>query len=259
MVRMPPWHGPVAGAARLLRAGVCSSGWQNASSIRMRASSWSTSPPVPRCTEAAASSTASSKHFARCFPEERNLELVHRLDRDTSGCLLLAKQPSCAAGAARRISRRDRREDLRRTRSRRVAAQTSDGAGAPREVRHALRRTSSARGSRMANPREPNSRSWRRRPPPVVEGASAHRAHASDPGALSGVRPPVIGDEKYATERQLAESRATGVQRLCLHARSVSIPIAGAMRRFEAPLPADFTRARGVCSAPRIMPTILDS
>src|SRR4030095_6653297 len=29
--------------------------------------------------------------FRALLPEERNLELVHRLDRDTSGCLLLAK------------------------------------------------------------------------------------------------------------------------------------------------------------------------
>ena len=37
-------------------------------------------------------------------PELKDLSLVHRLDRETSGCLVLAKTPQCAARAARALS-----------------------------------------------------------------------------------------------------------------------------------------------------------
>ncbi len=46
-------------------------------------------------------------------PDARFLELVHRLDRETSGLLLVAKTPQRARRAARRVARRTRREALR--------------------------------------------------------------------------------------------------------------------------------------------------
>ena len=68
-------------------------------------------------------------------------------------------------------------------------------------------------------------------------------------GKLDAASKEKLAAQLKEFERQLAESRATGVQRLCLHASSVSIPIAGGMRRFEAPLPEDFAAAWRLLSA----------
>ena len=48
-------------------------------------------------------------------PELKDLSLVHRLDRETSGCLVLAKTPQRSARIACKISRRGCREELPRT------------------------------------------------------------------------------------------------------------------------------------------------
>ena len=60
----------------------------------------------------------------------------------------------------------------------------------------------------------------------------------------------VVGDSKYASDEELAFSKALGVKRLCLHASSVALIDAnGRRRRFDAPIPDDFEAAWRALSA----------
>ena len=71
----------------------------------------STSRPDSPCTAAAASRSASIERLRHARPDAQFLELVHRLDRDTSGVLLVAKKR--AALTALHAQLRDGRVDKR--------------------------------------------------------------------------------------------------------------------------------------------------
>jgi len=248
VVRMPPWHGPVAGAPTPPSRGLLERLaeriiYQDASII-----------VVDKPAGTAVHGGSGIEHgiieaFRALLPEERNLELVHRLDRDTSGCLLLAKHRAALLelhGAFRdatvaktydvlvhgtwprklRTVRAHLEKYVTRSGERRVRVVAD---GKPARTEFSVVETANTATWLKAHPHTGRTHQIR-----VHCQVSDH---------------PVIGDEKYASERQLAESRATGVQRLCLHASSVSVPIAGAMRRFEAPLPGDFTAAWGLLRA----------
>jgi 23S rRNA pseudouridine955/2504/2580 synthase len=175
-------------------------------------------------------------------PDLPRLELVHRIDRDTSGCLVLAKSRSALLrlhaafreGEVRKTydvlvhgawPRRVRSVSLRlaryvtRSGERRVR---SELAGKPARTEFAVERTA-------------EQASWLRAHPHTGRTHQI-RVHCQ----MSGH--PVIGDEKYADDEQQALARAAGIRRLCLHARSIVFPGEPA-RRFEAPIPADLLRA----------------
>lgn len=247
-VRIPPWHGPIAGTPtppnrnlldRLAKRVI----YQDANII-----------VVDKPAGTAVHGGSGIEHgvieaFRALLPEERNLELAHRLDRDTSGCLLLAKH---------RTALLELHAAFRDT----TVAKTYDvivHGKWPRKLRTV-----------RAHLEKYVTRSGERRVRVVPEGKPARtefsivesaeratwvRAHPHT-GRTHQIRVhcqvsdhPVVGDEKYSSERQLAESRSTGVQRLCLHASSLSVPIAGSMRRFDAPLPEDFKAAWSLLSA----------
>lgn len=177
------------------------------------------------------------------FPNERRLELVHRLDRDTSGCLVLARKRSTllALHAAFRDG---------------TVAKTYDalvyGIWPPRlrAVRAELTRyvtRSGERRVRVASDGKPAytefsvrescaAASWINAYPHTGRTHQI-RVHCTTSGH------PLVGDEKYAADSQLSMSRALDVQRLCLHASALELPVDGALRRFAAPIPADFERA----------------
>ncbi len=247
-VRIPPWHGPIAGMPtppnrnlldRLAKRVI----YQDANII-----------VVDKPAGTAVHGGSGIEHgvieaFRALLPEERNLELAHRLDRDTSGCLLLAKHRTALL-------------ELHAAFRDATVAKTYDvivHGKWPRKLRTV-----------RAHLEKYVTRSGERRVRVVPEGKPARtefsivesvanatwvRAHPHT-GRTHQIRVhcqvsdhPVVGDPKYSSERQLAESRSTGVQRLCLHASSVSVPIAGSMRRFDAPLPEDFKAAWSLLSA----------
>ena len=53
----------------------------------------------------------------------------------------------------------------------------------------------------------------------------------------------VVGDEKYASEKELAADRGLRIQRLCLHAQYLRIATSEGVQAFESPLPRDFKAA----------------
>ena len=172
-------------------------------------------------------------------PHARRLELVHRLDRDTSGCLLVAKRRSTLASV---------HEALRQGRvHKRYLALTRGNFGGRRRRCDApllrVQRTSGDRVVRVDANGKPSATDFV--PVGIGEVASlvlarpitgrTHqiRVHAANLGA------PIAGDEKYGDRAFNRAMRTRGLKRLFLHAASIRIPSGDAWVEFEAPLPSD--------------------
>ena len=175
-------------------------------------------------------------------PDARELELVHRLDRDTSGCLILSKKRS-----ALRALHEALREGLMEKRYLALAA--GDWQGKARAVRLALRKNTLQSGERMVrvDPVEGKAAHTRFLPLERFRGAVLLQADL-DTGRthqirvhLQAIGHSVAGDEKYGDAIFNQRLRILGLQRLFLHAALVAFrhPQDGRPMRIEAPLPAD--------------------
>ena len=164
-------------------------------------------------------------------------ELVHRLDRDTSGCLAVAKRRSAllALHAAFREGGVRKRYDAV------VIGQWPD---AVRTVREPLRRYRMPNGERRVRvdpggdpartdfrviARSANAECTWVQAVPFTGRTHQIRVHAAWAGH------PINGDDKYV------RGRAAGAGRLMLHATELVLPVAGCTVRVRAPLPDDFT------------------
>ena len=182
-------------------------------------------------------------------PHARLLELVHRLDRDTSGLLLVAKKRTAltALHAALREGRvrkrylvlvRGRWRDERRT------------------VRLALHKFATRSGERRVRVDEEVGREavtvfrrrevWRDREPPLalLEAELATGRTHQIRVHLAALGFPLAGDDKYgdfAWNRALAKG---GLKRMFLHAWKLDFahPVTGEPMALESPLPADLAR-----------------
>ncbi|MBK8508891.1 MAG: RluA family pseudouridine synthase [Candidatus Competibacteraceae bacterium] len=172
--------------------------------------------------------------------EEPFLELAHRLDRETSGCLALARTPE----ALRRIQ-----DSLRsgQVEKRYLALARGYWNHGPREVDLPLRRNVLRGGERMVEATADGKPALTRfqpvslfKPASLLEArigtGRTHqiRVHAAEIGH------PLAGDDKYgdpAFDRWLAEQY--GLRRLFLHAHSLMLPLEGRDIAVSAPLPAE--------------------
>jgi 23S rRNA pseudouridine955/2504/2580 synthase len=177
------------------------------------------------------------------YPDERRLELAHRLDRDTSGCLVLARHRTALLElhAAFRDATVAKTYDAlvygawpRTVRTVRAHLERFVTRGGERRVR-VVTVGKSAR-TEFSIVASDEHASWVKAHPHTGRTHQI-RVHCQTSGH------PIVGDEKYAPDELLAYSRGAGVRRLCLHATSVALPIAGTVRRFEAPVPVDFAEA----------------
>jgi 23S rRNA pseudouridine955/2504/2580 synthase len=176
----------------------------------------------------------------------RELELVHRLDRDTSGCIVISKRRSALRElhALIREGGMDKRYlalivgELQRSTvvvdaplkknvlqggERMVQVDPDDGKPA-RTVFRRLSRFSSDAGMLTLVEAE------------LITGRTHQiRVHAGHLGT------PLAGDPKYGDETANRALKARGLSRLFLHASALSFQLAGADRphRVEAPLPDD--------------------
>ena len=175
-------------------------------------------------------------------PDARELELVHRLDRDTSGCLIFSKKRS-----ALRALHEALREGLMEKRYLALAA--GDWQGKVRSVRLALRKNTLQSGERMVrvDPVEGKAAHTRFLPLERFRGAVLLQADL-DTGRthqirvhLQAIGHSVAGDEKYGDAIFNQRLRILGLQRLFLHAALVAFrhPEDGRPMRIDAPLPAD--------------------
>jgi 23S rRNA pseudouridine955/2504/2580 synthase len=171
------------------------------------------------------------------------LGLAHRLDRDTSGCLLLAKSRPVLLGLHRAL--RDRQ--VKKVYSLVVMG---DWPRRVTTVRLPLERFSTASGERrvkVSSAGKPSRTDFE-----IAEHgrhgtllqARLHsgrthqiRVHAQASGHA------IAGDQKYAKPDQLALASELGVQRLCLHALELRITHQGRKLRLLAEPPDDFQEA----------------
>ena len=177
-------------------------------------------------------------------PQAPYLELVHRLDRDTSGCLLIAK---------RRSELRMLHEKLRNggVDKRYLLLVQGDWSQGPYRVDVALKKNLLKGGERVVRVnREGKAALTQFRYLEAYRGASlmeaelktgrthqirVHAAHASH---------PLAGDEKYGDAEFNRRMRGLGLKRLFLHAHTVAFEDHERHRRIHvsAPLSADLRK-----------------
>ena len=136
---------------------------------------------MPARAAASISSTISRRCASACRSRR---QLAHRLDRDTSGCLVLGRHRKALARAGPPVRRRPGREGLLGGRARPPAA--SRGTRRPRAAQ-ALRAARLVDGGGSGTARQPVT-DYRvlgeSRRPELAGVPAAHRSHASDPRSL---------------------------------------------------------------------------
>ena len=170
--------------------------------------------------------------------------IVHRLDKETSGCLVIAKNDETHLALAKQFSERH----VEKIYNAILCGETARESG---EIRAAIARHPSHR-KRMAVRDDDSGRAahtkWR-----VLErlaGATFVEARILT-GRTHQIRVhfqflgyPVAGDETYGARqnRKLAEARGCEAPRVMLHSRELAFthPRTEKLVRFEAPLPKDF-------------------
>jgi len=179
-------------------------------------------------------------------PDARFLELVHRLDRDTSGVMLLAKKRSALVELHRQL----REGDVDKRYLVLVRGRWRDER---RRVRLPLHKFATKEGERRVRVDDEAGQDaetifFRRATWPHLDPALALLEAELRTGRTHQIRVhlthlgfPLAGDDKYgdfAWNRALAKE---GLKRMFLHARELSFthPATGERVTLEAPLPAD--------------------
>ncbi len=173
-------------------------------------------------------------------PGNLRLELAHRIDRDTSGCLVLTKnrRTLVEVHSAFRDSRVRKRYDV---------LVHGHWPKRQRSVQLSLRRFVTRSGERRVVV-DATGKQARTEFAIVEAGTSGTRLRAHPhTGRTHQIRVhcqatgyPVVGDDKYGSDAQRSQWKASGIQRLALHASSIKLPLSGGERRFDAPVPDDF-------------------
>jgi 23S rRNA pseudouridine955/2504/2580 synthase len=176
-------------------------------------------------------------------PEARYLELVHRLDRETSGVLLVAKKRSALvslhealrtrvidkrylAGVSGRLRNERQRVRLalaKRTTSEGKHVRVSDEG---QEAETLLRRVAVGKAYSLVEAQLLTGRTHQIR---------VHLAHLGH---------PILGDDKYGDFELNRALRKLGLRRMFLHAASITLahPLTGETLRIEASLPGDLRK-----------------
>lgn len=179
-------------------------------------------------------------------PEARMLELVHRLDRDTSGCLVIAKKRS----ALRNLHEQLRNKTVQKFYHALVKGQWS---AKVTKVTEGLRKNDLKSGERVVivdnvNGKESETRfrilqqyqnSTLVRAFPVTGRTHQIRVHCQIKGHA------IACDAKYGNEEFDEEMKQIGLKRLFLHAASIEFthPLSNERMKIEAPLDAELQKA----------------
>ncbi len=178
-------------------------------------------------------------------PHTPFLELVHRLDRETSGCLLIAKSRNVLLRLHAMLREGEIRKDY-------LALVAGRWQGGERRVEAALEKNRPTSGEHRVEVDEEGR-----------ESASVFRPLEKFPDAtlveirlLTGrthqarvhaahIAHPIGGDDKYGDRAFNAAMKKKGLARLFLHAARLEFrhPVSGQKLRMESPLPSDLGRA----------------
>ena len=184
-------------------------------------------------------------------PEAKFLELVHRIDRETSGVLLLAKKRSALTAMHAML----RGEGVARVEKHYYALVTGAWPDQRRNIRIKLTKYVTASGERRVSPDEDDGQESHTIVTRVeqfpgatlldceIKTGRTHQIRVH----LSSLGFPLIGDDKYGDfklNKHVAAVRHGGLKRMFLHARSMvfSHPLNGNVMTIEAPLAKDLTR-----------------
>jgi 23S rRNA pseudouridine955/2504/2580 synthase len=195
----------------------------------------------------------------RALRPKEELELVHRLDRDTSGCLLVARRRS-ALRTLHELIREGQVEKryLALLKGHWNLGHTRIEVPLRTDIRVGGERTVKAHASGKEAVSEFRPIQWFGKRATLVEVGlhtgrthqiRVHSAHAGN---------PVAGDEKYGDDAFNAAMKEAGLERMFLHAHSVSFDWPAGMKggafSASAPLPPELARvidALGTERAPR--------
>jgi 23S rRNA pseudouridine955/2504/2580 synthase len=177
-------------------------------------------------------------------PELKDLELVHRLDRETSGCLVLAKRRS----VLRELHRVMREREIKKQYVTLLAGKWKLGS---KTLDFPLQTQHRQGGERMVRVHEEGQEARTHFTAAEGFGKTATlmdvlldtgrthqiRVHAAYAGH------PVAGDEKYGTREINEPFKALGLKRMFLHARRLAFihPATGREFQIEAGLDAELT------------------
>ncbi len=173
----------------------------------------------------------------------RRLELVHRLDRDTSGALALAKKRSALVAAQEQFRARTVKKIYqvfvagvwpRAARVVQLKLQRYETSWGERRVRvdsHGQTARTDFSILDMAGTRATRLQA-------TLHTGRTHqiRVHASASGH------PILGDDKYTPAADKQDASSTNL-RLCLHACKLTIPLAHQVLKVSAPVPEDMEQA----------------
>lgn len=176
------------------------------------------------------------------FPNQRYLELVHRLDRDTSGLIMVAKR----AATLRELHQLLRGDGV----DKRYLALVHGKWPAHRaRVEASLEKSGLSSGERIVRVSAEGRRSVTDfrvverfsgatlvEAKPITGRTHQIRVHAQHAGH------PIMADAKYASEDQLWVARSIGLKRLFLHAYKLGFRLDGKRYAFEAPLDSELTK-----------------
>ena len=178
-----------------------------------------------------------------CYPDDRELDLVHRLDRETSGCLLLARRRTIL----KRLHDMFQNGQVRKQYLALLAGHWRRG---KHIVDTALARTRDMSGQRIVRANE-EGRASRSSfivernytqcclASVVLETGRMHqiRVHAASAGHA------VAGDDKYGEREFNRQMKSYGLRRLFLHASNLTFVHPGQenMLSIDAPLDADLS------------------
>ena len=174
-------------------------------------------------------------------PDAHFLELVHRLDRDTSGCLLIAKKRS----ALRYLHELLRGDGMNK---RYVALVRGQWQGGDKRVELALQKNTLRSGERVVRVDENGKEALSIFHPLEVYSSSSLMGVELKTGRTHQIRVhaaasgfPIAGDDKYGDASFDRTLRELGLKRLFLHARSLTFTAMDGEQQMmiEAPLPQD--------------------
>jgi 23S rRNA pseudouridine955/2504/2580 synthase len=178
-------------------------------------------------------------------PQARFLELVHRLDRETSGVLLVAKRR--ASLTALHEMMRTREMDKRY-----LAGVEGRFRNETQRVRLALAKRTTAEGDKRVSVSESGKEAET-----VFRRVSRGEHSLLEAQLLTGrthqirvhlahLKHPVLGDDKYGNFELNKALRKQGLKRMFLHARTLAFahPVTGEAMRIESPLPRDLDEFR---------------
>lgn len=177
-------------------------------------------------------------------PEAKFLELVHRLDRETSGCLLLAKKRS----ALKDLHLQFREDDVNKVY---LALLTGQWARSKQMVDAPLKKNVLKSGERMVKVARDGKSAMTNfkaiqkfrdatlvEASPITGRTHQIRVHAQHLGH------PLAGDERYGQDAQNRFFKDLGLRRLFLHAKEAGFrhPRSGVPMKIEAPLDEELER-----------------